>query len=1103
MKKTKLFTALLALFMLCPWLGWGQGIEDFTNSNATTSYTNGFFVGNNGITWTYVASRDENGDANGSGIAGKALMLRRVADNSAVSSSAISGGIGNFSVKLYKGFTGAGNRQVELFINGISQGLSTPFNDFDEHIFSVNGININGDIIIQIKNVTSAQIIVDNIEWTGYGSGPPIVATPLFTPAGGNYFSPLSVSISTTTPDATIYYTIDGSDPDNTSTEYTIPFEISTDQTIKAIAYATGFDPSSISSATYTFPVFNEVANIATLRSGSTDGTIYRLTGEAALTYQTSLRHAKYIEDATGAILIDDPNGKITSTYAIYDGITGITGTLGVYAGMLQFTPVADPGPASSSGNIIVPEEVTLADLESGYQAKLVKILNTTISETGDFAASANYTLTDASGTGVLRTQYSDLNYIGTPIPTTSQTITGVVLQYNTIMQFIPRSLTDFEAGSSPALVAEPAALTEFVYSEGNGPSVTQSYEISGSQLTGFPGVITVTASAGIEVSNDNIAFEDRVYVPYSGATLTATPVYVRLKAGLAAGTYPDETVTNSGGGAVANVVVECSGMVLSVEPSSHAGNFTAVENTASTISLSWTDATGAVLPSAYLIKGSTISFEDIEAPIDETPEANGPLVHNVDYGVENFTFAGLAPETAYFFKIYPYTNSGIFVDFKTNETIPQVSATTTALPTGALVYEDFDYTVGEGLQTQIGWNPLASGDDISITEGNLSYAGLQASQGQKIAFAGAGIDAYKEFVAQTSNTVYYSFIMQVTDLGSLNATGGYFTGLAYDGTTFGATVWTGKDGEGYKIGINPRTATSTNMTWVSGTQSLNSQLFIVVSYEIVDGIANDVVKIWLNPDAVSLGGSTPPEASATVINTGGTDLTDVNRFFIRQDSNTETPFLEMDECRVGLSWADVTPTGEAGKTLNIQALLEALYDGNGNMREVQDENGSHFGSGIADLITIELHEAGNYSNIIHTVSAAELAVNGNASLQIPAQFDGIYYVTLKHRNSIEVTSATPIDFSADVIGVSFLNPSQVFGGNLGVSSDNYFYIFAGDINQDGSVDTADMTIVDNDASNFASGYIDSDANGDGIVDTGDMTSLDNNASTFTGAVLP
>lgn len=146
------------------------GFENFANSNATSSYVDGSFVGQNGVTWSYFASRDENGDVNGSGIDGKALMLRRSSDNSRVVSSAVSGGIGDFSVKLYKGFTGSGNRQVELFVNGISIATSTPFDDFSEHIFSVNGVNIPGNVTVEIRNITSGQVIVDDIRWACYNS---------------------------------------------------------------------------------------------------------------------------------------------------------------------------------------------------------------------------------------------------------------------------------------------------------------------------------------------------------------------------------------------------------------------------------------------------------------------------------------------------------------------------------------------------------------------------------------------------------------------------------------------------------------------------------------------------------------------------------------------------------------------------------------------------------------------------------------------------------------------------------------------------------------------------------------------------------------------
>jgi len=219
------------------------------------------------------------------------------------------------------------------------------------------------------------------------------------------------------------------------------------------------------------------------------------------------------------------------------------------------------------------------------------------------------------------------------------------------------------------------------------------------------------------------------------------------------------------------------------------------------------------------------------------------------------------------------------------------------------------DYSVGSTLQTQTGWTAVNSGDDILVTSGNLNYSGLQTSSGNKISFGGSGIDASKAFTSQSTNTVYYSFLMNVTALNSLNAVGGYFTGLATNATTFGATVWTGLDGTGYKIGINPRSSNSASTVWVSGTQNLNSEMFVVISYEFVTGAGNDIVNIWVNPSSSAFGSSSSPVADVTVTNTGGTDLASIGQFFIRQDSDTETPFIDMDELRIGLTWASVTPS--------------------------------------------------------------------------------------------------------------------------------------------------------------------------------------------------
>ena len=87
---------------------------------------------------------------------------------------------------------------------------------------------------------------------SGGGSGS-TVATPSFDPVAGTYTTAQTVGISCDTEDATIYYTTDGTDPDDSSTKYSSPISITTSGTVlKAIAYKDGMTESSIRSATYT-----------------------------------------------------------------------------------------------------------------------------------------------------------------------------------------------------------------------------------------------------------------------------------------------------------------------------------------------------------------------------------------------------------------------------------------------------------------------------------------------------------------------------------------------------------------------------------------------------------------------------------------------------------------------------------------------------------------------------------------------------------------------------------------------------------------------------------------------------------------------------------
>jgi rhamnogalacturonyl hydrolase YesR len=100
--------------------------------------------------------------------------------------------------------------------------------------------------------------------WTGgsaNGGTPVVVGTPSFSPAAGTYGAAQTVTISSTTSGATIFYTTDGTTPGEsggtptgTSTLYTGPITVSATTTnpLKAIAYESGQTDSSAATAAYT-----------------------------------------------------------------------------------------------------------------------------------------------------------------------------------------------------------------------------------------------------------------------------------------------------------------------------------------------------------------------------------------------------------------------------------------------------------------------------------------------------------------------------------------------------------------------------------------------------------------------------------------------------------------------------------------------------------------------------------------------------------------------------------------------------------------------------------------------------------------------------------
>src|SRR5690554_1727536 len=150
-------------------------VETFDSSNATGSYADGSFTGVNGVTWTYVHSRNE-GDYP---IDGKGIILRRNDEPSSLSAT-FQNGVGSFSFEYRKAFTGGTTRKYNVSVTdkvGSTITYEIPSfgggsgEDATVHVFTKT-LNMPGEVTIRIYAASNAQMTIDNFKWNEYSNEP-------------------------------------------------------------------------------------------------------------------------------------------------------------------------------------------------------------------------------------------------------------------------------------------------------------------------------------------------------------------------------------------------------------------------------------------------------------------------------------------------------------------------------------------------------------------------------------------------------------------------------------------------------------------------------------------------------------------------------------------------------------------------------------------------------------------------------------------------------------------------------------------------------------------------------------------------------------------
>ena len=298
---------------------------------------------------------------------------------------------------------------------------------------------------------TAAQFRFAKAVLTSDGQGEVTVSTPTFTPAAGTYYTPFDVTIKCGTNGASIYYTLDGSTPTTSSTQYSAPIRISATTTVKAIAAAEG-KVSDVATAEYEMGSATSVANIAAYQQVA-DNTVVLFTNPVTVLGHNS--NNLYVKDESGYAYFYGSN--IGHSYKTGDIIpAGFTGEKVMFKGEPELKISASSNFQAPSGTTTVnPETIQVSDIEASLFAHYVYIAGAQLNP-------KTYVIKDNSGEG---SYYTGMG-ASTADSTKTYNVWGIIGSHvknnETIYQVLPMKIEDVNGGGSgdgPQNIAEMVAL--------------------------------------------------------------------------------------------------------------------------------------------------------------------------------------------------------------------------------------------------------------------------------------------------------------------------------------------------------------------------------------------------------------------------------------------------------------------------------------------------------------------------------------------------------------------------------------------------------------------------------------------------------------------
>jgi len=270
--------------------------------------------------------------------------------------------------------------------------------------------------VINVATTSTIEAVAEGVYTTtlsavATGTYTLVTGTPAFSPAAGSYSGSQTVTISSVTPSATIYYTTNGTTPTTSSTVYSGPIAVSTSETVEALATYTGFNNSAVGSAAYTIggsttvatPTFSPAAGTyssaqtVTISDSTSGATIYYTTNGTTPTTGSTVYSSAITVSATETV----------EALATHSGDTNSAAGSAAYT-ISSGTTVATPTFSPAAGTYTAAQSVTISDSTSG--ATIYYTTNGTTPTTSSSVYSSAITVSASETLEALATHSGDTN---------------------------------------------------------------------------------------------------------------------------------------------------------------------------------------------------------------------------------------------------------------------------------------------------------------------------------------------------------------------------------------------------------------------------------------------------------------------------------------------------------------------------------------------------------------------------------------------------------------------------------------------------------------------------------------------------------------------